>query len=154
MEEYQKAFDNSDFNFGNTGVVNTGVIFVLQPERARQFLLDWWNFAYDEYPAGEEHNFKWPWEQWIVSKLLHMNKGGNYRKEVLLLDPSKYNGPNGVHIRHLYGNNKQVVHHTNSNEKDEHPYVPVEIEFTLRELAARMSRARVKPSPEIRSIYF
>lgn len=105
MGHHQEMFEKTDWEVGNTGALNTGVIFVINPRTAAPLLSEWYNFTNDPRWEGKKYNRDWPQEQKALSEWLQWGNISR-RKDVMMLDPSKYNGPEGRHIRHLYGFHK------------------------------------------------
>lgn len=83
------------------------MILIVNPRTAVQFLVEWYNFTHDaRWPEGIEYDQKWPGDQKAIMEYLSWGQTER-RKEVLLLDPYKYNGVDGRNVRHLYGPNKR-----------------------------------------------
>lgn len=103
MNQHQRIFEDDDWEVGYVGAVNTGVIFVTNPHAAPKFLDEWYDMTNDpRWEDGKKMNLKWPGAQKAIQVMLQWGNKMR-RREVMLLDPSKYNGPDGIYVRHLYG---------------------------------------------------
>lgn len=137
MASHQHFFETDPWTeVSQIGVVNTGAVFVLNPRAAPSFLDEWYNFTSDSrWKDGPEFNKRWPADQKALRELLQWGHS-NRKSEVLLLDPYKYGGPDGLRIRHSYGRNKNSI----ENNYD--------ISRLLQEAHARLNgNNRRKPSP-------
>jgi hypothetical protein len=81
------------------GVVNGGVLFFLHPEKIVPLIDAWWAVEAGKY------DFRFAHEQKALEMLLAANS--SWRSEVALLDPTLYNGPSGVFVRHYAGGGKK-----------------------------------------------
>jgi hypothetical protein len=102
MATHQRAMDdNATLENGDVGMLNSGVFAVLNLSAAPSFL-DAWSDA----PNPEIFALNHPWEQPALTSLLQSDAAR--RREVLMLDPAQFNGPDGQLIRHLYGPAQQT----------------------------------------------
>ena len=99
MAEHQDVMDGAEKfeDTSVTGLFNTGVIAVLNVPASVPILEAWWNF-----PAPKQVYSSWPWEQRVFTSLL-ASQPTVLGRQVLLLDPSSYNGNDGTLVRHMYG---------------------------------------------------
>ena len=99
MAEHQVAMDRAEKFEGTavSGLFNTGVIAVLNVPASVPILEAWWNF-----PAPKEAYSSWPWEQRVFTSML-VSQPTVLGRQVLMLDPSSYNGNDGKLVRHMYG---------------------------------------------------